>query len=133
MRDDARGVSAVATRWMIAGEWRAHPARVILAAFAIAVGVALGFAVHLINASALTEFDRAIRTVNGDADLQVHAASERGFDEGLYPRLARLSGLAGVSPAVELQAQAGEHTPITLVGLDMLRAAAVTPNLLGKG
>ncbi|HEY4031217.1 MAG TPA: FtsX-like permease family protein [Caulobacteraceae bacterium] len=136
---DAMGAPATATasgtalRWMIAGEWRAYPTRVILAALAIAIGVALGFAVHLINASALTEFDRAIRTVNGDADLQVHAASERGFDERLYPRLARLPGLAGASPAVELKAQAGEHTPITLLGLDLLRAVAVTPNLLGKG
>ena len=126
-------VSSVALRWMIAGEWKAYPARVLLAALAIAIGVALGFAVHLINASALTEFDRAIRTVNGDADLQVRAASQQGFDERVYPRLVRLPGLAGVSPAVELQARAGGHTPITLVGLDMLRAAAVTPNLLGQG
>src|ERR1700744_1408421 len=110
---DPRGVSAVALRWMIAGEWKAYPARVLLAALAIAIGVALGFAVHLINASALTEFDRAIRTVNGDADLQVPAASERGFDERLYHRLARLPGLAGASPAVELRAQAGERAPIT--------------------
>ena len=126
-------VSGVALRWMIAGEWRAYPARVLLAAVAIALGVAMGFAVHLINASALTEFDRAIRTVNGDADLQVRARSPQGFDERVYPRLARLPGLAGVSPAIELQARAGERTPFTLVGLDMLRAGAVTPNLLGKG
>lgn len=130
---DPRRVSGTALRWMIAGEWKAYPARVLLAALAIAIGVALGFAVHLINASALTEFDRAIRTVNGDADLQVHATSEHGFDEALYPRLARFPGLAGVSPAVELRAQAGAREPLTLVGQDMLRAAAVTPNLVGKG
>src|SRR4051794_12525388 len=107
----SRRVSATALRWMVFGEWRAYPARVLLAALAIAIGVALGFAVHLINASALTEFDRAIRTVNGDADLQVHASSEQGFDERLYPRLARLSGLAGASPAVELRARIGEGPP----------------------
>src|SRR5690242_14674351 len=71
-------ISGNAIRWMILGEWRAHPARVILAALAIAVGVALGFAVHLINASALNEFTRAVRTVNGDADLQVHATTPLG-------------------------------------------------------
>ncbi len=130
---DPRRASGTALRWMIAGEWKAYPARVLLAALAIAIGVALGFAVHLINASALTEFDRAIRTVNGDADLQVRARSPQGFDQRLYPRLARLPGLAGASPAVELQAQAGGRTPITLVGLDMLRAAAVTPSLVGQG
>src|SRR3954466_158174 len=94
----SRRISATALRWMIFGEWRAYPARVLLAALAIAIGVALGFAVHLINASALTEFDRAIRTVSGDAALQVHATSERGFDEALSPRLARLPGVAGASP-----------------------------------
>src|SRR3569832_523195 len=132
MADPGR-VSGTALRWMIAGEWKAYPTRVLLAALAIAIGVALGFAVHLINTSALTEFDRAIRTVNGAADLQVHATSAQGCDERLYPRLARLPGLAGVSPAVELQAQAGDGAPITQKGLDMLRAAAVTPNLIGKG
>ena len=55
-------LSGQAMRWMIAGEWRAYPARVLLAALAIAIGVALGFAVHLINTSALTEFDRAVRS-----------------------------------------------------------------------
>jgi putative ABC transport system permease protein len=126
------GASATVLRWMIIGEWRAYPARVALAALAIAIGVALGFAVHLVNASALTEFDRAIHTVNGDADLQVHAASAVGFDERLYPRLARLPGVAVASPVVELPAQAAEHTALTLLGLDVLRAAAVTPTLVGK-
>ncbi|MDB5460968.1 MAG: hypothetical protein JWO72_2709, partial [Caulobacteraceae bacterium] len=117
---------------MIVGEWKAYPARVALAALAIAIGVALGFAVHLINTSALSEFDRAIRTVNGDADLQVHAASALGFDEALYPRLQRLPVVAEASPVVELPAQAGERTAITLMGLDVLRAGRVTPNLAGK-
>ena len=77
------------------GEWLAHPGRVIIAGLAIAIGVALGFAVHLINASALNEFDRAVRTVNGDADLQVRAVTPLGFDEALYPKLVRLDGIEG--------------------------------------
>jgi len=132
MRADARGISGVATRWMIAGEWRAHPARVVLAAFAIAVGVALGFAVHLINASALNEFDRAVRTVNGDADLQVHATTPLGFDETLYPKLARLDGIAAASPVVELPATIDNKLPLTLLGIDPFRASVVTPNLMGR-
>ena len=133
----AGSISGLALGWMILGEWRAHPARAITAAVAIAVGVALGFAVHLINTSALTECSRAIRTVNGDADLQARAASAFGFDETLYPRLARLAGVAAASPVVELPAQiqisgAGGRLPVTLIGLDPLRAAAVTPRLLGR-
>src|SRR5512143_2850095 len=123
---------SLAARWMILGEWRAHPGRVIMAALAIAIGVALGFAVHLINASALNELARAIKTVNGDADLQVHARSPLGFDEALYPKLARIPGVAAASPVVELDAVAGRRArSLTLLGLDVLRAAVATPSLAG--
>src|ERR1700688_1809544 len=132
MNAERSRMSGVAARWMIAGEWRAHPARVIVAALAIAVGVALGFAVHLINASALSEFARAIRTVNGDADLQVHAVTPLGFDETLYPKLARLAGIAGASPVVELPSVADVNLSLTLLGVDPLRAAVVTPSLIGR-
>ena len=37
------GVPVTAARWMLFGEWRAHPARVVTAALAIAIGVALGY------------------------------------------------------------------------------------------
>lgn len=121
----------LALRWMIVGEWRAHPARVVVAALAIAVGVALGFAVHLINGSALDAFGQAVRAVNGAADLQVRAATPNGFDESLYPRVATLPGIADASPVVELRATAGT-TPLTLIGLDILRAGPVTPALIGQ-
>jgi putative ABC transport system permease protein len=118
---------------MIAGEWRAHPARLAIGAMAIAIGVALGFAVHLVNTSALTAFDAALRTVTGDADLRIAAAGPAGFDELLYPRIARQEGVAGASPVVELQASLGpKGGRISLLGLDVLRAAAVTPALIGR-
>ena len=133
MRVDENRMSGVATRWMILGEWRAHPGRVIVAALAISVGVALGFAVHLINASALNEFARAVRTVNGDADLQVHAVAPMGFDETLYPKLARLSGIANASPVVEMKAVVvGAKPSLTLLGIDVLRAGTVTPSLVPR-
>ena len=65
----------LALRWLIGGEWRFHPARFALTAVAIAVGVALGFAVHLVNGSALASFDGAMRGVNGAAELSVRAAT----------------------------------------------------------
>jgi putative ABC transport system permease protein len=68
-----------AWRWLIAGEWRAHPMRFLLAGLAIAVGVALGFAVHVINRSAADAFGEAVRSVSGDADLQVRGTSPLGF------------------------------------------------------
>jgi putative ABC transport system permease protein len=123
--------SNAALRWMIGGEWRAHPARVILAALAIAIGVALGFAVHLVNQSALNEFSRAVSAVNGDADLQIRGTGPDGFGEALYPILARQSGIAAASPVIELSGEAAGHR-LTLLGIDPLRAAAVTPGLLGR-
>ena len=115
--------------WMVRGEWRAHPVRTLVAVLAIAVGVALGFAVHLVNRSALAEFDTALRSVSGSADLRVEAVSPAGFDEDLYPRIARLPVLSAASPVVEVEARTADGRPLTVLGLDPLRAARVTPAL----
>ncbi|MES3153978.1 FtsX-like permease family protein [Sphingomonas faeni] len=119
-----------ALAWLIGGEWRFHPARFATTAIAIAVGVALGFAVHLVNGSALASFDGAMRGVSGAAELSVRAASPLGFDERLYPRVVRAAGVADASPVVRLDARIGK-TPLTLLGIDVIRAASVTPSLIG--
>jgi putative ABC transport system permease protein len=105
--------------------------RFVLAGLAIAVGVALGFAVHVINRSAADAFGAAVRSASGDADLQVRAASPLGFDERLYPKLFGVAGVADASPVLAFNARLGER-PITLLGIDMLRALSVTPTLLGR-
>ena len=122
--------AGLALGWLIGGEWRAHPARFLATAVAIAVGVALGFAVHLVNGSALASFDGAVRSVNGSADLSVRAASPLGFDEALYPAVVEAAGVADASPVVSLDAEA-KGVRFTLLGLDVIRAAAVTPSLVG--
>lgn len=132
----------VAARWLVLGEWRAHPGRAIIGALAIAVGVALGFAVHLVNRSALDSFASAVSTVNGAADVQVRGVTAAGFAESLYPAVARVAGVAAASPVVQLvatnAATTGPATPagvgggrITLLGIDALRAMVVTPALIG--
>ncbi|WP_061938066.1 FtsX-like permease family protein [Aureimonas sp. AU22] len=130
MADAGLAQARLALRWLIGGEGRAHPARFVLTALAIAVGVALGFAVHLVNGSALASFEGAVRSVNGAADLQVRAASPLGFDEAAYGPVALASGVADASPVVTLDASAGAAS-FTLLGLDVLRAARVTPTLVG--
>ncbi|MCS6855953.1 MAG: hypothetical protein NZ523_14555, partial [Elioraea sp.] len=59
-------------RWLLRavswGHLRLHPLRAVVSIIAIAAGVALGFAVHLINASALAEFSTAVRHATGGAD-----------------------------------------------------------------
>ena len=126
-----RQSKGLALAWIGWAEMRAQPGRALLAAAAIAIGVALGFAVHLVNASALNEFARAVQAVNGNADLQVHSVTPRGLDERLYPKVATVSGVADASPVLELQASSDDVT-FTLLGLDVFRAATVTPLLLGR-
>jgi putative ABC transport system permease protein len=119
------------SRWLLFGEWRAHPMRALLAVVAIAVGVAMGFAIHLINAAAFNEFSAAIQSLAGQADVQV-AGREALFDENVYPRLARHEGVALASPVLEVDAAlAGKPGSLKIVGLDALRAGMISPDLSG--
>ncbi|WP_046866269.1 FtsX-like permease family protein [Microvirga massiliensis] len=122
---------ATAWRWLIAGEFRAFPMRFVLAGVAIAIGVALAFAVHLINRSAAESFGQAVRSAAGGADLQVRSTSALGFNEELYPKLMALGAVADASPVVQLRATIRERAfPITLLGLDMFRTQTVSPSLV---
>ena len=112
------------------GTWSDHPGRLALAVLGIAFGVALGVAVHLVNASAANEFDRAVRSLAGEADVLVRGPRS-GFPDTVYPAIARLEGVRAASPAVEVDAQlAGRRETIKLLGLDPFRAAHVQPHLL---
>ncbi|WP_019140584.1 FtsX-like permease family protein [Noviherbaspirillum massiliense] len=120
-----------ASRWLMGGEWRAHPLRALVAVAAIALGVALGFAIHLINAAAFNEFSAAIKSLSGQSDLQVRAA-QPFFDESLYPRLSQHAGVALASPVLEVDAVvSGQDSSLKILGIDVFRAAAIAPDLIG--
>ena len=104
--------------------------RVILSLAGIALGVALGFAVQLVNQAAVNELAAGVRALSGDADLEVRGG-RAGFPETLYAELARLPGVAVVSPILELEAGLAGGGTLRLVGLDPLRAALVQPALFG--
>ena len=91
----------------------AHRARgrTALSIAGIALGVALGYGVHLVNRAAVSDVAAAVRSLAGEADLEVRGG-RAGFPEALYPRIARLEGVALASPALELQAgiAGGERT-----------------------
>jgi putative ABC transport system permease protein len=115
---------------LVIGPLRENPLRTGLAVLAIALGVALGVAVHLVNSSALNEFELAARHLAGEADLVVRG-SRAGFDEALYPRLARLPQVEAANPAVDLEVPlAGRRDSLRIIGFDALRAAQVQPALL---
>ena len=103
--------------------------RMLLSMTGIALGVALGFAVNLINSAAVEEMAAGTRSLAGDADLEVRGG-RAGFAEGLYPALARLEGVAVASPVLEAEAGlAGGRGTIRLLGIDALRAAQIQPAL----
>ncbi|WEF35897.1 ABC transporter permease [Pseudoduganella chitinolytica] len=119
------------SRWLLLGEWRAHPVRALMAVAAIAVGVALGFAIHLINAAAFNEFSSAIKSLSGQADVQV-SGTEPTFDEAVYPMLAQLPDVAVASPVLEFAASMPDgRPPLKIVALDVFRAGFITPDLVG--
>ncbi|HJV80137.1 FtsX-like permease family protein [Noviherbaspirillum sp.] len=118
-------------QWLTLGEWRAHPVRTLIATGAIALGVALGFAIHLINAAAYNEFSAAIKSLSGQADLQVRS-TQAFFDESLYPRLAQHEGIALANPVLEIDAAIpGQRSALKILGIDMFKAAAIAPDLIG--
>ena len=103
----------------------------LLSIAGIALGVALGYAVHLVNRAAVSDLAAAVRTLAGEADLEVRGGRS-GFSESLYPRIARLAGVSVASPVLELDVGvAGSGGTIRVVGLDILRAALIQPQLVG--
>ncbi|MGB5082446.1 MAG: FtsX-like permease family protein [Burkholderiales bacterium] len=102
-----------------------HKGRFALSVLAIAIGVALGYAVQLVNQAAVNEFSAAVQTLSGEADLLVRGP-RTGFDEALYPRLANLPEVAVASPVVEVSARLPDRRePLKILGVDVFRAARV--------
>lgn len=125
----ARFVPVAIVYAVLGGSWREQPARLALSVLAIAFGVALGVAVHLINASAAGEFNLAVRSLSGEADLVVRGPRS-GFPDALYAGIARLPEVRAASPAVEVEAQlAGRKETIRVLGIDPFRAGEVQPRL----
>ncbi|QJR11319.1 hypothetical protein DSM104443_02394 [Usitatibacter rugosus] len=104
--------------------------RLALTLSCIALGVALAGAVHTLHASALTEVDRAARTLAGSADLEIRGPRS-GFDEALFPKIARHPEVLAASPVVELEASlANGKDTLHVMGVDPFRAARLQPGFL---
>ena len=110
-----------------------HPWRNLAGVVAVMLGVALAFSVQLINASALSEFSGAMRSVNGQPDLVLNGTGN-ALDEAWITRVARQPSVAMVSPVLELATQArgaGEAAKaVRVVGIDGMAVAAIAPGLL---
>ncbi len=118
-------------------ELRQHPWRYAAALLSIALGVALAFSVHLINASALSEFSSALQSVQGRPDASVRSASgSENFDELALASIAAQDAAALASPVLELSTYAlsvaGKKIAVRIVGVDALAVAAISPALLPR-
>ena len=99
--------------------------RAVLSALGIALGVALGYGVYLVNRAAVDDLAAAVRSLSGEADLQVRSP-RAGFGEALYPAIARLPGVASVRPGLDLEAGvAGTERSVRLLGIDAVRAGRI--------
>ena len=103
----------------------------LVTVLAIALGVALGAAVYLVNNAALNEFGLATKRLVGEADVVVRGPRE-GFPEQLFALLARDAAVSVASPVLELDvALPGRRDTLKVLGLDPFRAAALQPALIG--
>jgi putative ABC transport system permease protein len=121
----------VCARALSLSQLREQPLRTLVTLLAIALGVALGAAVYLVNATALTQFDQATRQLIGAPDLVVRGPVA-GFDESLFETLANLDEVGLASPLLELPVSLvpASHPALKVIGLDPFRAVALQPELI---
>jgi len=114
-------------RMLLAGMLAANRLRLALTVVCIALGVALGGAVHGIHSSALAEIDRAAHVLSGTADVEIRGP-RGGFDERVFLELARRPDVAAANPIVDVEAAiAGGNSRLRVLGIDPLRAVRLQP------
>jgi putative ABC transport system permease protein len=129
----ARQAGGALTVWrvLVFSQLREQPGRLAVTVLAIALGVALGAAVYLINSAALNEFGLATKRLVGEADIVVRGPRD-GFAETLFSDLAQDPAVRVASPVIELEvALPGSRDTLKVLGLDPFRAAVMQPALIG--
>ena len=112
-----------------------HPWRTAVAVLAVMLGVALAYAVHLINASALAEFGSATQAVSGRPDLSLRAR-RAALPDTLLERLATHPQVLVASPVLELSSYvplpSGQRLAVRVMGVDGLSVGRINPALVGR-
>lgn len=123
-------------RTLIWGPLAGRPWQAVGMAAAIALGVAMVAAIHWVNASALHSFEKGVSALSGRANLSVQPTGG-GLDEGLLPRIRNFPEVAAAYPALKMRLPVAGGGRLPLLGVDMLRDAAVRgdylPELGGQG
>ena len=119
-------------RILLLAQLREQPTRLLITVLAIALGVALGAAVFLVNTSALNEFGLATKRLVGESDVVIRGPRE-GFADELFVELSRDPAISAASPVLELDVALGSRGgTLKVLGLDLFRAAALQPALIGE-
>ncbi|HQO29846.1 MAG TPA: ABC transporter permease, partial [Accumulibacter sp.] len=120
--------------WLIRAQWRSRRTATLLSLLAIALGVALAYAVHLINQAALADFARAMHRVQGEPDAVLAARDSAGrVPLATVNEIARDPAVQLIAPVIETRVRlAGSAQPLRLLGVDVFSAAGLMPNLLPR-
>ncbi|WP_374680877.1 FtsX-like permease family protein [Accumulibacter sp.] len=120
--------------WLIRAQFTTRRAATLLSMLAVALGVALGYAIHLINAAALADFARAMKSVQGDPDAVIAARDSAGsVPLATLNAIARDPAVLVIAAVIETRVRIDNaRTPVTLIGIDAFSAAAVMPDLLPR-
>jgi putative ABC transport system permease protein len=102
--------------------------RTLLSVLGVALGIALGYGVHLVNRAAIEDLSAGVRAISGEADLEVRGG-RGGFAESVFATVAKLPGIAATSPGLELEAGLAEGGALRVIGIDPLRAAQLQPQI----
>ena len=124
----------VLAAWLIRAQFRSRRAATLLSMLAIALDVALGYSIHLINDVALGDFSRAMKTVQGEPDAVIAARDSVGsVPLPLVDEIARDPAVLIAAPVIETRVRIGNlRTPVRLIGIDVFTAAAMMPGLLPR-
>src|SRR4051812_2712395 len=122
-----RSMSARLLFLVLRGSLLANGFRLALTLACIALGVALGGAVHTVHTSALAEIDRAAHVLSGTADVEIRGPRS-GFDDALFATVARHPDVEVASPVLELSAALADgEGSVRVLGIDPLRAVRLQP------
>jgi putative ABC transport system permease protein len=83
---------------------RAHPFQELLAGAGIAIGVSLLFAVQVANHSITGSVEQLIHGITGQAQLELAARDEQGFDARLVRAVRAVPGVETAAPSLERRA-----------------------------
>ncbi|MBA4370289.1 MAG: hypothetical protein C0418_01770 [Coriobacteriaceae bacterium] len=123
--------SKLAWRYLIG-----RPGRTALTTLAIVFGVSLIFGLNGMLPGIIQTFQRAMLASAGQVDLAVTSSSGGTFEPGIVDRVARIDGVAAVSPSIRRSVSMPSDSAlsnITLVGIEPRTAVRVHDFSLESG